>query len=68
MNISDVRGKSIDELNDLLLSLKKEAMNIRFQKVSGELEKTSRIRLVRKDIARVNTVLAELSNKGAAHA
>jgi len=57
MKISELRGKTNDQLNALLLDLKKEAFNLRFQKVSGELEKTSRIRQVKRTIARVKTLL-----------
>ena len=67
MNISEFRGKTADQLKEELLSLKKEALNLRFQKSSGELSNTSRIRSVRRDIAKVKTVLQELS-QGGAHA
>lgn len=63
MKISEIRGKTLDELQQLLLTLKKEAFNLRFQKANGEIEKVSRIRHVRKDIAKVNTVLSELMHK-----
>jgi len=57
MKISELRGKTNDQLATLLLDLKKEAFNLRFQKVSGELEKTSRVREVKRTIARVKTLL-----------
>lgn len=63
MKISELRSKTTDELKGLLLSLKKEAMNLRFQKVTGELEKTSRIREVRRDVARVLTLLNQSAKK-----
>ncbi len=63
MKIVEIRGKTVDELKQLLLNLKKEALNLRFQRASGELEKTSRIRDVRKDIAKINTILSEVSRK-----
>ena len=63
MKISELRGKTIDQLTSALLDLKKEAFNLRFQKVSGELEKTSRIREVRRSIARVKTLLKEAAQK-----
>ena len=63
MKFSEIKDKTKDELSELLISLKKEALNLRFQKANGELENTSRINKVRKDIARVNTVLAELISK-----
>ncbi len=54
---TDLRGKSVDELNDQLLQLKKEQFNLRFQKASGQLENTARVREVRRDIARIKTIL-----------
>ncbi len=59
MDIDDVRAKSDDELRDQLRNLKKEAFNLRFQRSSGQLENTARVRHVRRDIARVQTVLTE---------
>ncbi len=59
MDITDVRAKSDDELRTQLTTLKKEAFNLRFQRSSGQLENTSRVRDVRRDIARVQTVLTE---------
>ena len=56
-NPSVYRDKSPDELNDELVKLKKEQFNLRFQRASGQLEKTSRVQEVRHDIARVQTVL-----------
>ena len=53
---SDIRTKTADELQDNLLNLKKEQFNLRFQKATGQLEKSSRINEVRKDIARVKTI------------
>ena len=55
----DVRSKSTDELNDQLLLLKKEQFNLRFQRASGQLENTARVRTVRRDIARIKTILGE---------
>lgn len=63
MKISELRGKTVDQLLAQLLELKKEAFNLRFQKVSGELEKTSRIKQVRRTIARINTLLGEVARK-----
>jgi large subunit ribosomal protein L29 len=57
--IVDVRGKSPDELKTMLLDLRKEQFNLRFQRATGQLEAVSRIKVVRRDIARVKTVLAE---------
>jgi large subunit ribosomal protein L29 len=53
----DLRGKSPDELKDTLLGLRKEQFNLRFQKASGQLENTARVRQVRRDIARIKTIL-----------
>ncbi len=59
MKPEDVRAKSDDELKDNLLQLKKEQFNLRFQRASGQLENTARSRAVRRDIARIKTVLGE---------
>ena len=52
----DIRAKSPDELSDRLVQLKKEQFNLRFQRATGQLENTSRVREVRRDIARLKTV------------
>ena len=54
---ADVRGKSPDQLATQLLDLRKEQFNLRFQKATGQIEKTHRVDQVRKDIARIKTVL-----------
>jgi len=59
MKVADIRVKTADELKDQLVNLKKEALNLRFQKASGQLEATARVREVRRDIARVLSVLNE---------
>ena len=59
----DFRAKSTDELNDALAKLKKEQFNLRFQRANGQLEKTNRVRVVRRDIARIKTVLNEQAAK-----
>ncbi|MFC2953030.1 50S ribosomal protein L29 [Marinicaulis aureus] len=59
MNASEARDLTADELKDRLLQLKREQFNLRFQKASGQLEKTTRIGEVRKDIARIKTILGE---------
>lgn len=64
-SITDLRGKSVDELNDRLVELKKEQFNLRFQKASGQLENTARVTSVRKEIAQVKTVLNERRSAGA---
>ena len=56
MKADEVRGLSADQLKDKLAELKKEQFNLRFQKATGQLEKSSRINEVRKDIARVKTI------------
>jgi large subunit ribosomal protein L29 len=57
MNIEDVRRLSADELTDQLLQLKKEQFNLRFQAATGQMEKTHRVQEVRRDIARIKTVM-----------
>lgn len=57
MTADDLRGKTPDQLRDQLVQLKKEAFNLRFQKATNQLENTARIRKVRRDAARVKTVL-----------
>jgi large subunit ribosomal protein L29 len=57
MKAQDLQAKSPDELRDALIALKKEAFNLRFQQATGQLENTARMRAVRKDVARVKTVL-----------
>ena len=57
MKAVELRGKTEDELRDQLLALRKEAFNLRFQRASGQLENTARVRQVRRDIARIKTVM-----------
>jgi large subunit ribosomal protein L29 len=57
MTIDEIRGMTADQLQEQLLSLKKEQFNLRFQVATGQLEKTHRVNEVRKDIARIKTVL-----------
>ncbi len=59
MKAADVRAKTPDELSDLLVGLHKEQFNLRFQQASGQLENTARVRQVRRDIARIKTILAD---------
>jgi large subunit ribosomal protein L29 len=56
---NEFRAQSTDQLKDQLLQLKKEQFNLRFQRATGQLEGTARIREVRRDIARLRTVLGE---------
>ncbi len=60
MKASDLRTKTVDELTDSLMDLRKERFNLRFQKASGQLENTARARQVRRDIARVMTILRDM--------
>jgi large subunit ribosomal protein L29 len=57
MKIDDIRGMTPDQLTENLVNLKKEQFNLRFQKATGQIEKTHRVNEVRKDIARIKTVL-----------
>ncbi|GGG87450.1 50S ribosomal protein L29 [Salipiger pallidus] len=57
MDAKELSSKTPDQLRDELVALKKEAFNLRFQKATGQIENTARIRQVRRDVARVNTVL-----------
>jgi large subunit ribosomal protein L29 len=59
MKAAEVRRKSFDELNEQLNQLRKERFNLRFQKATGQLEGTGRVRQVRRDIARILTILGE---------
>jgi large subunit ribosomal protein L29 len=61
MKASDLRVKTPDDLKAELLSLKKESFNLRFQKAGGQLESPARIRQVRREIARIQTVLNQAS-------
>ena len=66
MNAQEIRDMSPDQLGDELVKLKKEQFNLRFQRATGQLENTSRVRQVRRDIARLQTIGAETAakNKG----
>lgn len=59
MDATELRNKTPDQLRDQLTQLKKEAFNLRFQKATNQLENTARIRQVRRDAARVKTILNE---------
>ena len=61
---ADLRAKTHDELVDQLVGLKKEQFNLRFQKATGQLENTARVRVVRRDIARIKTLLDETAPAG----
>ena len=60
MKASELRAKTSDQLADQLLQLKKEQFNLRFQRATGQLENTARVREVRRDIARIKTLLAQV--------
>jgi large subunit ribosomal protein L29 len=68
MKTADLRDKTPDQLRDQLASLKKEAFNLRFQKATGQLENTSRMQVVRRDAARVKTILNQKAAAAAAEA
>ena len=59
MKPGDLRSMTVDQLDDEALRLKKERFNLRFQRATGQLENTSRVREVRRDIARIKTVAAQ---------
>ena len=63
MKAGDVRAKTDDELAGDLEQLGKEAFNLRFQRASGQLENTARVRQVRRDIARIKTIMGERARK-----
>jgi large subunit ribosomal protein L29 len=68
MKPADLRGKTPDQLRDQLASLKKEAFNLRFQKATGQLENTARMSAVRRDLARIKTILNEKAAAAAGEA
>ena len=59
MKTADIRAMSEDQREDAVLNLKKERFNLRFQRATGQLENTGRVREVRRDIARVKTIAAQ---------
>lgn len=65
MNAQELRAKTPDQLRDELVRLKKEAFNLRFQQATGQLENTARMRAVRRDVARIKTVLNEKAREAA---
>jgi large subunit ribosomal protein L29 len=68
MDAKELRAKTPDQLRDDLVALKKEAFNLRFQQATGQLENTARMRAVRRDAARVKTVLNEKAASAATEA
>ena len=67
MNAQELKTKTPDQLRDSLMALKKEAFNLRFQQATGQLENTSRMRAVRRDVARIKTVLNQKAAEAAAN-
>src|SRR5664279_2347817 len=59
MKAQDVRAMTLDQLDDEVLKLKKEQFNLRFQRATGQLENTSRVRVIRRDIARMKTIAGQ---------
>jgi len=64
MKAEEVRQMTLDQLSDQLESLKKEQFNLRFQQATGQLENTARMRVVRRDIARIRTIASEKQATG----
>ena len=63
MKIEELNNKTIDQLKSILTDLKKESFNLRFQKANGQLENTSRVKVVKRSVARVLTLINNLSKK-----
>ncbi|GAA5102801.1 50S ribosomal protein L29 [Bartonella acomydis] len=63
MRATELRAQTLDQMKDELAKLKKEQFNLRFQKATGQLERTARVKQVRRDIARVKTVLRQKINE-----
>lgn len=66
MKAADLKDKTPDQLRDELVALKKEAFNLRFQMATNQLENTARVRQVRRDVARINTILNQKAADAAA--
>ncbi|MFZ5962652.1 50S ribosomal protein L29 [Thalassococcus sp. BH17M4-6] len=66
MNAKELHDKTPDQLRDELVSLKKEAFNLRFQQATGQMENTARMKTVRRNVARVKTVLNQKAAQAAA--
>ena len=67
MTATELKAKTPAELREQLLALKKEAFNLRFQQATGQLENTARMRIVRKEVARIKTVLNQKAAEAAAN-
>jgi large subunit ribosomal protein L29 len=59
MKPADIRAMTVDQIDDEVLKLKKEQFNLRFQRASGQLENTARVRMVKRDIARLKTIATQ---------
>jgi large subunit ribosomal protein L29 len=59
MKVDDIRAMTPDQMEDAILNLKKERFNLRFQRATGQLENTSRLKEARRDIARIKTIAAQ---------
>ena len=64
MKLEDFKNKSVDQLQSSLMEFKKEAFNLRFQKANGQLDNTSRVRIVRRGVARIMTLMKQKAQKG----
>ncbi len=64
LKIKDLRAMSVDELEVKLVDLKKELFNLRIQQSTGQMQNTAVLRTVRRDVAKVNTLIAQLKNNG----
>jgi large subunit ribosomal protein L29 len=67
MSAQELRSKTPDQLRDELVALKKEAFNLRFRQATNQLDNTARMRAVRRDVARIKTVLTEMAAQAAAN-
>ena len=63
MKIDELKNKTLDQLKSILMDLKKESFNLRFQKANGQLENTSRVKVVKRSVARVLTLINTVSKK-----
>ena len=68
MKTADIKTMTVDQIDDEVLKLKKEQFNLRFQRANGQLENTGRVRAVRKEIARLETVMTEKRTSASAKA
>lgn len=64
MKLEDFKNKSVDQLQSSLMEFKKEAFNLRFQKANGQLDNTSRVRIVRRSVAKIMTLMKQKAQKG----